>query len=276
MRKTTSALVEEIMHSQRGDMFEGVFGFLFGGIVLAVLLYFALGFAVDKIVPRIPPSVEKQIFSSLALDTAPGGTKTSGAEDSRLSRLEPILARFEENPETPDLGYRLFAIDDKTPNAVAMPGGAIGVTTGLLDALKDETGLAFVLGHEIGHFKNRDHLRGLGRALGLRIIVSYLFGDSQIAQVIGTNALTMVHRKYSRTQEESADRFGVYLVYNAYGTTDGTTKLFEMLRKTDNRSKWAYMFSTHPAAAERIHAMKKYAAELEAEKPAAGKDGSNW
>jgi Zn-dependent protease with chaperone function len=54
---------------------------------------------------------------------------------------------------------------DKSPNAYALPGGRILLTKGLFENIKSENGLMFVIGHEIGHVMNRDHMRGFGRSL---------------------------------------------------------------------------------------------------------------
>ena len=55
-------------------------------------------------------------------------------------------------------------------NAVALPGGNIVVFAGLLKEIKSENELAMILGHELGHFAHRDHLRGAdGHTLRVRL-----------------------------------------------------------------------------------------------------------
>ena len=247
----------------RGEIFDGCFQYFFGGIILAVLVYFVLGYAVDFVVPRVPVSVERKVFSTLGLENKMSGGQAN-TSDPRLKQLQPMLTQLSAQPEVPKLNYRLFLMDKSDPNAFAVPGGSIGVTSGLLDTLgKQDIAVAFVIGHELGHFKNRDHLRGLGRGLALQLAFSMFLGDSDLVNWLGGRALVLMHRKYDRKQEEAADRFGLFLVYNTYGTTKGTTKLFEVLQKSDDRPGWAYMFSTHPAARARIEKMKEYMKELE-------------
>ncbi len=259
-------------------MFEGLFRYAFLILIVVVGGYLAIGFIVDRAVPYIPPSMEMKIFGSAGMAPEAAGP-AANANDPNAGRLKGILAKLTANPEVLPLEYTLFTIDDKSPNAVAMPGGGIGVTTGLTSALGEEIGLAFVLGHELGHFKQRDHLRGVGRIVGIRIILGLVFGDSDILNFLTARATDLLHKKYSRGQEEGADRFGLKLVYDTYGDVNGTTRLFEILSKNDSSPKWAYMLSTHPAPESRVRKMKEYAVELKAERkqlPAGDKTRSDW
>jgi Zn-dependent protease with chaperone function len=61
-------------------------------------------------------------------------------------------------------------------NAMAVPGGKMVVFSGLLDSLSSTNGLMFVLAHEVGHFKNRDHLRLMGRGIVLSILAMLALG----------------------------------------------------------------------------------------------------
>ena len=146
---------------------------------------------------------------------------------------------------------------------MAVPGGAIGITRGLLGKLdRDEIAEAFVIGHELGHFKHRDHLRGMGRAVGIQICYALIFSDSGNGAIVGSGTFDLLNKKYSRRQELSADRFGLLLVYKTYGRVQGADRLFDILEKEDKTPPWAYMFATHPAHKKRITELKRYAEEL--------------
>lgn len=226
---------------------------------LAVGLYVAVGFTVDAVVSRLPADTENNLFGGAGY--AQG--KATGKDKENLAELDSILRKLTAHKEVPALDYRLFIIDDPKPNALAMPGGGIGVTKGLLDKLThEEIARAFVLGHELGHFKHRDHLRGMGRAVGLQICHALIFGHSEVGGIVGSGTFNLANRKYSRSQEAKADRFGLLLVYKTYGRTQGADKLFRILEKQDKTPGWAYMFATHPAHGKRISALKQYAREL--------------
>jgi len=128
---------------------------------LAAGVYVAVGLTVDAVVSRLPADTEKKLFNGLGY----AQEKAAGKDKGDLAELDAILRKLTAHEQVPQLDYRLFIIDNPTPNALAMPGGGIGVTQGLLDKLThEEIARAFVLGHELGHFKHRDHLRGMGRA----------------------------------------------------------------------------------------------------------------
>ncbi len=80
-----------------------------------------------------------------------------------------IPDKLKSSPGLPPIDYRFLLLKEKRPNAFAMPGGTTGLITGLLETLDNEIELAFVIAHELGHFHNRDHLSGLGRAAGFSV-----------------------------------------------------------------------------------------------------------
>ncbi|NCF16391.1 MAG: M48 family metalloprotease, partial [Gammaproteobacteria bacterium] len=143
-------------------------------------------------------------------------------------------------------------------NAMALPGGLIIVTQGLLDQVESENELAFVLGHELGHFKNRDHLRALGRGIVLSLFFSVATGNDVSNLSIKVTDLAL--RGFSREQESEADEFGLALVYTHYGHVDEASRLFERWDE-DDRSLFDVVsyLSTHPATADRIVELEELA-----------------
>lgn len=244
--------------SNAGQMWNELWHLLIYAAVLVVAVYFTIGWAVDLMVPAISPEREAALFSSWN-----PGKHTSAETDIRLRPANDMLQQLTKDAEVPPLPYRLILMENEKPNAFAFPGGTIGLTTGLLDTLDDPEALKFVLGHELGHFHQRDHLRGLGRAIGGTVVFSMLFsgemGNSQFA-----NTFTYVlGRSYSREQEEAADRFGLSLLHRVYGETEGCDQLFKILLESDETPEWAYMLSTHPAPQKRIEQLHAEAQRLE-------------
>jgi len=242
----------------RGTAFAELRRLLLFVVVLAGAAYLLVGLATDLVVSWLPVRLEARLFGHLDALADNGD-----ADDPRLERPRRLLAALTACPEVPPLPYRLVLIDDAKPNAFAFPGGMIGLTSGLLDALDEDIALAFVLGHELGHFRHRDHLRGVGRALGFGTACALLFGGGSGAESLGSAMHLALQRGYSRRQEVAADRFGVLLVHRVHGRTDGVDQLFEILGQEEaNLPGWAYMLSTHPAPGERIRDLADYAAEL--------------
>lgn len=227
-------------------------------LLLMGIIYIVLGLVVDLVVRQIEPETEAKLFSGLRFAAV-----SSTAHAKEQKRLAAILEKISAAPGIPKLSYRLFIMVREEPNAFAFPGGVIGVTSGLIKELgDDEIAWAFILGHELGHFKGRDHLRGMGRAIGMGICNALIFGDGMSGDWFVSNISTLMARKYSRLQEEAGDRTGVELVYRVYGHSNGTDRLFQILQKKAKTPRWAYMFSSHPDPQSRIKALQAHAKEL--------------
>lgn len=229
-------------------------------IILLITLYFAIGFTVDLMVSRISFENEARIFNAFSFDDLPVPESDDG---DKLQKAQEILDVLIGTGQAPPLPYSLKILEMDEPNAFAFPGGGIGMTTGLLEMLDDEIEIAFVLGHELGHFHHRDHLRGFGRTTGFSLVIIALFGSSSGAESLGNIMNASFQRTYSQNREQDADRFGLNMVHSAYGRTAGIEHLFKIFDEHDDVPEWGYMFATHPSPKSRIRDLEKFAAELE-------------
>ena len=233
-----------------------------GVIVVAAAIAATLAVAVDVAAPRIPASLEVRLFSGWFDGEAASDAQASPREQVLATLLDRMAGHWPENP----YALRLAIWEEPEANAVALPGGVIAVTTGLLANVTSENELAFVLGHELGHFRNRDHLRGLGRGLGFTLVLAAVgLSGSGSAVQLATLAGQFAQRGFDREQESQADRFGLALVIAEYGHAAGATDLFGHLAEPDDalaRELSSYL-STHPLHADRID-------ELQATARAAG------
>lgn len=238
---------------------------LLGGL-LAVVVAVAVvsSVAMEWLVPRLPVGLELRLFGGSWLPGVAAGREADESDDARRLALQALVDRlalhWRENPYT----LEVFVWQEETPNAFALPGGWIGVTTGLLRVVQSENELAFVLGHEIGHFHDRDHLKGLGRGLALGAVLSAvgLSGVGPAGDLAGL-AGGLAQRSFDREQESRADAFGLELVAAEYGHVGGATDFFRRAPEPGSllgRRLGAY-FSTHPVSEARIQAMEAFAAE---------------
>lgn len=163
-----------------------------------------------------------------------------------------VLDRLVQHwPDTP-YEFRLDVSDDAAPNAMALPGGVIIVTTGLLDVVETENALAFVLAHELGHFRHRDHIRQMGRAAALGLFFTAMSSSGDSGSV-GYTVADLTLRGFSRDQERAADRFGLELVYLEYGHLGDALQFFsEIDDESDALIRWDNYVSTHPEPGDRI------------------------
>jgi Zn-dependent protease with chaperone function len=232
-------------------------------LLLVTVAYAALGWIVEVVLPHISVEREQRWFHHFR---PPSTWATAAAGDEEeVIKVRAVLARLTAEPGVPDYDFDLVVLLGDEPNAFAIPGGTIGVTRGLLDLLQDDdVALAFVLGHELGHFAHRDQLRGLGRQVGRALLWSVLFGDGG-GDVLSDQLPTLLDLRHSRAAEAAADRFALRLVLGTYGTAQGAERLFVWLEEQGESPRWAAMFATHPAPADRIQALRDYAKDLERE-----------
>ena len=227
------------------------------GLALAVL-YGLLGLAAEFVASRIPDHWEARGFA-LAVEATP-----TAMPPPEMERAHAVFQRLLETPGLRVLPYRLFVLDSRAPNAVAVPGGGVGVTRGLLEQVTGETGLAMVLGHELGHHQGRHSLRRLGRGLIYRLALALLFGNTGPSLV--DLSLQAAESGYSRQQERDADDFGLRLVHRTYGHTEGALDFFEQVRRESKShpARWASFLASHPYTPDRITALRNLARTLPA------------
>ena len=153
-------------------------------------------------------------------------------------------------------------MEEQAPNAFAVPGGMVYLTRGLLESFESENELAFVLGHELGHFRNRDHLRGLGRGLVVSLTLSALVGGSA-AESLPQVVTAITESGFAREQEREADAFGIALVQAEYGHVAGTDGFFRRLPDATAGigDEFASYLATHPVSEARIEALRNLARE---------------
>ena len=232
-------------NSMLGEAATLVAGIAIVVLALAVLVYGA----VELVVRFLPADVEARWFRGIAAE-APG------TGDPRLAPTQALLDRLATRWDGNPYVFRVGVMPAEAPNALALPGGGILVTTGLLDRVRSENELAFVLGHELGHFRHRDHLRGFGRRAALGLIFAALAaGGASVSFPATVSAFT--ERSFDRDQEREADTFGLGLVAAEYGHVAGAEGFFQGLPDAHasvaaNVSSWV---ATHPVSAERIEAI---------------------
>lgn len=143
------------------------------------------------------------------------------------STLNELLNRLEINlpPEQQqNRDYQVLYIPEDTVNALALPGDRIIIYSGLLKQAQSENELMMVLGHELGHFANRDHLRSLGRSVLMQIAIAYFLGDTGWIQSIAASGIAAIsNAQYSQLQESKADEVGLTLLQKTYGHVAGAT-----------------------------------------------------
>ncbi len=190
---------------------------------------------------KYAPEIEKQL----------GGRIDDESLQNYINSIGQKIARISHKPSWE---YHFVAVEDKSINALALPGGYIFVTKGMLEKLTTEAQLAALLAHEIVHVTARHSSAAISRQMGLSFL---LFGLSAAGAKIPQDAgratklaLQLIGLKYSREHEREADVAGLdYMVvagYNPYGAVE----LQQMLQRQD-KVRPAEFLSTHPSSENR-------------------------
>jgi metalloendopeptidase OMA1, mitochondrial len=179
--------------------------------------------------------------------------------------VQRIARRLEAAANRPDLRWEVSVIEeDKTVNAFALPGGKIGVYTGIFPIAQTEGGLAIIMGHELGHVIARHGGERISQQLGAQLLGTALavgFQASPYANAImaayGLTAQVGVLLPYSRLQESEADRIGLVLAARAGYDPQTAVGVWQRMAKLSGRRPPPFL-STHPTPQSRIEDIKTF------------------
>ena len=175
--------------------------------------------------------------------------------------------------------YRFAVLRSEVPNALALPGGRIYITAGLMKRLQNERQLAGVLGHEIGHIVTQDSVKGIQRQIGVEILAAVAGAALEgTGGTIATEATkvggALVNLRYSRKQEYSADTHGIVNMekagYNPWGQVELLQVLYE-LQESEGGSVME-MFQTHPLTSKRVEEARQFVQDQFPSYPAGAAD----
>lgn len=189
------------------------------------------------------PEVEKEL----------GGKIRNEALQSYIDSVGQRIIRISHRP---DWQYHFIAVNHSMVNALALPGGYVFVTRGMLEKLTSEAQLAALLSHEIVHIVARHSSAAMSQQIGISLLVQGLSSagtipDSQGAYQMTQLAQQLIGLKYSRENEREADTAGMdYMVragYNPYGAVE----LMQMLERLDQATPIEFL-SSHPSPENRV------------------------
>lgn len=166
------------------------------------------------------------------------------------------------------LNWEYNLVKSEQVNAFALPGGKIAFNTAILPVLKTDAGIAFVMGHEIGHVIGGHHAEGKSRQTAAGVV---MLGKG-IADVLTGGATSVINNdlvevgltlgllKFNRTQEYEADKYGMIFMAMAGYNPSEAIKAQERIMQLET-GKSIELLSTHPDSANRLEAMKKFLPE---------------
>jgi hypothetical protein len=223
-------------------------------------------------------------------DFTAGGLTDPGLADPNIADVNlnvvrstaPVLHSYVRNvvckvagPYCPDI--RVYVVQTPHFNATMGPNGAMQVWTGLVLRAENEAQLAYVLGHELGHYLRRHTLQQFRDVSSKADFLAFfsLFaaaaGHGYLGPLANLIALGSVY-KFSRDQEREADELGFELMVKAGYDPREAPRIWEALVKereaAEDPDRFIF-FSTHPPTDERIETLKEMAEKAVA-------DGGHW
>ncbi len=180
-------------------------------------------------------------------------------EDEELQRyvdgVGQKVARISHRPGFP---YMFVAVKHKMVNAVALPGGYIFITKGMLYKMTNEAQLAAVLAHETSHVVARDTANAMSNQIGMNILMvaASQAQTSQAAMTAADLARQIVGLKYSRDDERIADLAGMDYMVRAGYSPYGAVEVMQMLEKEQTIRPIEFL-SSHPSPENRVGYMRQ-------------------
>lgn len=179
------------------------------------------------------------------------------------------------NSTEPGQAFEFFAINDNTINAFAMPGGFVGVNTGLILTAQSESELASVLSHEVAHVTQHHLARMIAgqkfdSLASMALIAAAILSarsnpDAAMASIVGVQAVGIQRQiNFTREHEKEADRIGLGILQKSGFDTHAMPTFFERLQKGSRllEGNTPTYLRTHPVTTERIADMANRAEKI--------------
>jgi predicted Zn-dependent protease len=181
--------------------------------------------------------------------------------------LEDLIYRLVTHSELQDRRIEVVIVDNPVINAFAVPGGVIGIHTGLLLYAQSEAELATVLAHEIAHLSQRHFSRSvehqkqqmpltLAGMLAGAVLLATTGSNAGLAALTATQAAALDSRlRFSRQNEQEADRIGMQTMASAGMDPKAAPAMFERMLQNSRYARGEHIpefMRTHPLSESRI------------------------
>jgi predicted Zn-dependent protease len=228
----------------------------------------------DSSASTLPPQLERRIGEEAFRDIRVRDRKY--LDDPELAQYVSELGqRLVAVSGDHRQAFEFFVMRDPTINAFAMPGGFVGVHTGLILAAQSESEIASVLAHEVTHVTQHHIARMASQQSQLSAVSAAAFilallaarSSPDVAQAAASSAAAgsiQLQLNYSRDFEREADRLGFQLMRDAGFDVHAMASFFERLQKSVrlHDSGFPAYLRTHPVTVERIADMQNRAHAL--------------
>lgn len=189
-------------------------------------------------------------------------TSTPASTNGRANDYVNCVARaiIDANPELAKQQWEITLFADAQANAFALPGGKLGVYTGMLNVAENQDQLAAVIGHELAHVVARhgnERVSANYASESMLQVAAIAAGGaggarSELFSLLGLGAQVGVLLPFGRAQESEADLIGLDYMAKAGFRPSEASNLWRNMAKASGASSQPAFMSTHPSAADRI------------------------
>lgn len=201
---------------------------------------------------------------NMIVNNTTNGKRLNMIGNKMAKAVESYLVTNNMGSYVKNLNWEFNLIKSDEINAFALPGGKVAFYTGILPVLKTDAGIAFVMGHEIGHVIGGHHAEGYSQKLlagvvstGVDIVTG---GSGGLGSTLANYGLSASLLKGNRTQEYEADKYGmIFMAMAGYDPKEAIEA--EKRMEQYSGSAGIDFFSTHPAGHKRIEELEKFLPE---------------
>ncbi|NVJ68433.1 MAG: M48 family metallopeptidase [Gammaproteobacteria bacterium] len=244
----------------------------FLNIALSSSLVFSFGLTAETSnnLPKLGEAAGATL--SVAKEQQIGDQIMSQIQRSRFLVQDPLINDYIQqvgyklvaaNPDALGRSFRFFVVEDPNINAFALPGGYIGIHSGLITASRSESELASVLGHEVAHVTQRHLARRLEKQNQLSlpsilatigaILIATQDAEAGMGAIAATQgAVQQSIISHTRENEKEADRIGIAMLSGAGFDVRAAADFFETLSQQSRFvRKPPEILLTHPLSQNR-------------------------
>ncbi len=176
------------------------------------------------------------------------------AEKEYVNKLFENLRPFVKKP----FDYEVFIFNSNLPNAFALPGGTIFISSGLLKDMSSESEIVAIMAHELGHIEQGHCFNSIKY-----LLLGKKFNAEIIGRIIQTASTVLLKHSYSKTQEDEADEYAFKLLTSTKYDPEALSDSFKLLMRAYQKSRHNIKsdiirdyFSSHPPLELRIEEFK--------------------
>ncbi|QOR40127.1 M48 family metallopeptidase [Billgrantia diversa] len=200
----------------------------------------------------------QEAFAQYQQDLPPAGQAQQRYAQCVAGAIVAVLPEQERNQD-----WQIRVFEAEQANAFALPGGYMGVNTGLLDIAENQDQLASVIGHEIGHVLARHANERVSTQTSTQLALSVLSsaaglqgpGGEQLMGALGLGAQYGILLPFSRRHESEADVIGLRLMADAGFDPRASVALWQNMSAQGGARPPEWM-STHPSHGDRMQGLQ--------------------